>query len=117
MIVLIVGSSSSLNQSSTIFGVCFNVALAAGCDRTSRACPKTDEWHKSTVKKIVQAMTFRLHSRLLTDESIIFNLHQDTGLLLARTPLTPYGLVGIFSSGVFILPCIPCMLMSILPGR
>src|SRR5947208_2445212 len=36
--VLIEASSSSLNQSSTLFGVCLSVELAAGCERKRRAC-------------------------------------------------------------------------------
>ena len=32
------------------------------------------------MKKIVQATTLRLHRHLLTDESIIFNLRERTGV-------------------------------------
>src|SRR6266496_921740 len=116
IIVLIVGSRSSLNQSSSIFGACFSVAFAAGCDRMSRACPKADEWNMSTVTKIVQAMTLRLHSHLLGDESIFFHLRNVVASLV-KMPFAPYGLVGGFSPLEVVVPCIPCIFISILPGR
>src|SRR5713226_5726412 len=103
MIVLIVDSSSSLNQSSTDFGACSNLELASGRERTSRACPNADVWNTNSTTKIDATTSLLLRDRAANGVCIIFNLPNGLGHSCTTFALR-YGFCGMFSASVLGLP-------------